>query len=124
VIDFKSHWRATGLASRIVQPTVQTHRFQSVGAQAFGTRNNQIPRLVSRHEEWGNLTLLSFRADRRSSQQLRDFAAKLLESVVALLQERVRQNPEWIFACDVLSAHSDGCDVRKSLPYYHDSLTH
>ena len=92
VIDFKSHWRAAGLARRFVYPTVQTYRLQLIRTQAFGTRDHEIPCTVSGHEEWGNVSFLSFRADRRIGQKLRDFAAKLLEGVLAFLKESVRQN--------------------------------
>src|SRR5207249_4646694 len=45
VIDFKSHWRAACLAQRLVYPTVQTHRFQFVGTQAFGAGDYQISQM-------------------------------------------------------------------------------
>lgn len=92
VIDFKSHWRSTGLASGFVQPTVQTCRFELIGPQALRARNYQIPRVVPRHEERCDLTLLAFRADRRCCQKPRDFAGKLLQRVATLLQEDVRHD--------------------------------
>jgi hypothetical protein len=38
-----------------------------VGPKALGAGDYQISCIVSRHEEWGNVTFLSFRPDRRSS---------------------------------------------------------
>jgi len=118
VINLELHWRTTGSTKRLVYSAVQTHRFQFVGTQAFGAGDYQISCIVSGHEEGGNVSFLSFRPDRRRCQKLRDFLEKLLGRVMSFLEESVRQNPTWIVACDVLSAHSYCSDVWKSLPYY------
>src|ERR1019366_4006354 len=62
-----------------------------------------------------------FLLSERIGEATRSFATspqRLLESVVSFLKESVRHNPGWISADDVIRAHSDGCDVRKSLSYY------
>src|SRR5581483_1105933 len=118
VINLKLHWRVTGVASCLMYSPVQPRRFQFVGTQAFWAGDYQISRIVPRHEEWGNIPFLSLRPNRRNCQKPRNFFEKLLDRVMSFLQESVRQNTTWIFAWDVLSAHSYSCYVRKSLPHY------